>query len=58
MVRQRCTKEDCLDLPEKIFVDIELFEWQRRMYEAFHDEIAGEVEGMSEDSTACSCPRR
>lgn len=47
----RRTKEECLDLPDKTFVDIavELPLWQRRMYEAMRDDLAHEVEGMSDD---------
>ena len=47
----RRTKEECLDLPEKTFVDVivELPAWQRKMYDAMRDDLAHEVEGMSEE---------
>jgi len=47
----RRTKEQCLDLPEKTFVDIrvELPEWQRRLYDDVRDGIVREVEPMSGD---------
>jgi len=45
----RRTKEQCLDLPEKTFVDIqvELPDWQRTLYDAMRDDVATEVEGMT-----------
>lgn len=45
----RRTKEQCLDLPDKTFVDIrvELPPWQRSLYEAMRDDVATEVEGMT-----------
>lgn len=45
----RKTKEECLDLPEKVFVDVvvELPPWQRKIYEAMRDDLSQEVEGMT-----------
>jgi SNF2 family DNA or RNA helicase len=45
----RRTKEDCLDLPEKTFVDLEvtLPEWQRSLYTEMRDGIIKEVQEMS-----------
>lgn len=45
----RRTKEQCLDLPEKTFVDIrvELPAWQRALYDAMRDDVLAEVEGMT-----------
>lgn len=45
----RRTKEQCLDLPEKSFVDIrvELPPWQRRLYDKMRDEMVCEIEEMS-----------
>lgn len=46
----RRTKEECLDLPEKTFLDVrvELPDWQKKMYIAMRDDLAREVEGMTE----------
>ncbi len=45
----RRTKEECLDLPDKTFVDVvvELPPWQRKLYNAMRDDLANAVEGMS-----------
>lgn len=45
----RKTKEDCLDLPDKTFVDVivELPPWQRKIYNAMRDDLCHEVEGMT-----------
>jgi len=45
----RRTKEECLDLPEKTFVDIivPLPPWQRRLYDEARDGLLREVRGMS-----------
>lgn len=45
----RKTKEDCLDLPEKTFVDVmvELPPWQMKMYNAMRDDLSHEIEGMT-----------
>lgn len=45
----RRTKDQCLDLPEKSFVDIrvELQPWQRRLYEEMRDQMVCEIEAMS-----------
>ena len=47
----RRTKGECLDLPEKTFVDIlvELPPWQRKIYNAMRDDVSHEVEGMSDE---------
>ena len=46
----RKTKEDCLDLPDKTFVDIyvDLPLWQRRLYDGFRDELILAVDGMTQ----------
>jgi SNF2 family DNA or RNA helicase len=45
----RRTKDQCLDLPEKSFVDIciELQPWQRRLYDDMRDQMVCEIEAMS-----------
>jgi SNF2 family DNA or RNA helicase len=45
----RRTKRECLDLPEKTFLDVyvPLPPWQRKLYNAMRDELAHEVEQMS-----------
>lgn len=45
----RRTKDQCLDLPEKTFVDIriELQPWQRRLYDEMRDGMVCEIEAMS-----------
>jgi SNF2 family DNA or RNA helicase len=45
----RRTKDECLDLPEKTFIDVhvELPAWQRRLYDCMRDELVDEVAGMS-----------
>lgn len=47
----RRVKEQCLDLPEKTFLDlyIELPKWQRRLYEDARDGLIREVRGMSRE---------
>jgi len=54
----RRTKEECLDLPDKTFMDImvELPPWQRRLYDGLRDEIAHEVRGMTRDQFAAFVP--
>jgi len=44
----RRTKQECLDLPEKIFSDrrIELPAWQRRLYDDMRDQLVCEIEAM------------
>lgn len=44
----RRTKEECLDLPPKLFLDVavDLPPWQRRLYEAMRDRLAEEVEAV------------
>jgi SNF2 family DNA or RNA helicase len=46
----RRTKEECLDLPDKTFVDlvIPLPAWQRRLYDDARDGLLHEVEGMTD----------
>lgn len=45
----RRTKEQCLDLPDKTFVDVrvELPPWQRALYDQMRDELACAIESMS-----------
>jgi len=45
----RRTKEQCLDLPEKSFVDIrvELQPWQRRLYDEMRDQMVCDIETMT-----------
>ncbi|WP_027530112.1 DEAD/DEAH box helicase [Bradyrhizobium sp. WSM3983] len=45
----RRTKEDCLDLPEKTFVDIrvELPRWQRKLYDDMRHEMICEIQAMT-----------
>lgn len=45
----RRTKDQCLDLPEKTFVDIriELQPWQRRLYDEMRDGMVCEIQAMS-----------
>lgn len=45
----RRTKEQCLDLPEKSYMDVrvELPDWQRRVYDQMRDEMIAEIRGMS-----------
>ena len=47
----RRTKEECLDLPPKLFVDVtvELPTWQRRLYEATRDRVAAELDTVPPD---------
>jgi len=44
----RRTKEQCLDLPEKSFIDVrvELPAWQRKLYDDMRDEMVCEIEAM------------
>jgi len=45
----RRTKEQCLDLPDKIFSDIivELPAWQRKLYDEMRAQMVCEIQGMS-----------
>jgi SNF2 family DNA or RNA helicase len=45
----RRTKEDCLDLPDKTFVDIrvDLPPWQRKLYDDMRNEMICEIQAMS-----------
>jgi SNF2 family DNA or RNA helicase len=54
----RRTKDECLDLPEKTFVDVEveLPSWQRALYDAMRDRVVREVESMSHDEFAAFAP--
>ena len=54
----RRTKEECLDLPDKTFVDVivELPPWQRRLYDALRDKLAHEVRGMTREEFAAFVP--
>jgi len=54
----RRTKEECLDLPEKTFVDITvpLPAWQRHLYDDARDGILREVRSMSLDAFHAFAP--
>ena len=54
----RRTKEECLSLPSKSFVDLSvpLPAWQRRMYDAVRDGMLDEVRGMSRDAFRAYAP--
>jgi SNF2 family DNA or RNA helicase len=45
----RRTKEECLDLPEKIFMDVrvDLPPWQRKLYDDMRTEMVCEIQAMS-----------
>lgn len=47
----RRTKQECLDLPEKTFVDVlvELPGWQRKLYNQMRDELVCEIQSMDGD---------
>ena len=47
----RRTKDECLDLPPKLFVDaiVDLPPWQRRLYDATRDGVAAEVDAVPPD---------
>ena len=47
----RRTKEECLDLPEKIFSDVivDLPPWQRKLYDEMRAQMVCEIQGMSGD---------
>jgi SNF2 family DNA or RNA helicase len=47
----RRTKEQCLDLPEKTFIDVrvDLPAWQRRLYDEMRTEMVCKIQGMSGD---------
>jgi hypothetical protein len=54
----RRTKDECLDLPAKTFVDmqVELPAWQRRLYDSMRDEFVCEVQGMSGEEFRAYAP--
>ena len=54
----RRTKEECLDLPDKTFMDVvvALPPWQRRLYDGLRDELAHEVLGMTREEFAAFVP--
>lgn len=54
----RRTKEQCLDLPEKTFVDVEveLPPWQRQLYDSVRDGLVRDVGGMSGEEFARFVP--
>lgn len=54
----RRTKDECLDLPEKIFVDtkVELPPWQRRLYDSMRDELACQIATMSGEEFRAYAP--
>lgn len=45
----RRTKEQCLDLPDKIFSDVvvELLPWQRKLYDDMREQMVCDIQGMS-----------
>jgi SNF2 family DNA or RNA helicase len=47
----RRTKEQCLDLPDKVFADVrvELPSWQRAMYDDVRDKMVAELRAMNGD---------
>jgi SNF2 family DNA or RNA helicase len=54
----RRTKDECLDLPEKTFVDlrIDLPAWQRNLYDEMRDRFICEVETMDREQFRCFAP--
>ena len=54
----RRTKEQCLDLPDKSFVDvrIDLRPWQRRLYDEMRDQMVCEIEAMSGEQYRAFAP--
>jgi SNF2 family DNA or RNA helicase len=54
----RRTKEQCLDLPEKTFLDlaVPLPPWQRALYDAMRDGLIREIEGMSPQAYSAFSP--
>ncbi|MEM1040589.1 MAG: DEAD/DEAH box helicase [Pseudomonadota bacterium] len=54
----RRTKDQCLDLPEKSFVDvrIELQPWQRKLYDEMRDQMVCEIEAMSGEQYRAFAP--
>ncbi|MBX5206105.1 DEAD/DEAH box helicase [Rhizobium sp. NZLR1] len=54
----RRTKDQCLDLPQKSFVDIriEMQPWQRRLYDEMRDEMVCEIEAMSGEQYRAFAP--
>ncbi len=54
----RRTKDQCLDLPEKLFTDvrIELQPWQRRLYEEMRDQMVCEIQAMTGEQYRAFAP--
>lgn len=54
----RRTKEQCLDLPEKTYVDlrVELPDWQRRVYDQMRDEMVAEIRNMTGEQYRAFAP--
>lgn len=54
----RRTKEQCLDLPKKSFIDIkiDLPSWQRRLYDDMRDRMICEIRSMSGEQYCASAP--
>jgi len=54
----RRTKEQCLDLPEKIFTDVvvELPPWQRKLYDQMRTEMACAIRAMSGEEYSAFAP--
>lgn len=54
----RRTKDQCLDLPEKLFVDIhiELQPWQRHLYDEMRDQMVCEIKAMTGEQYRAFAP--
>lgn len=54
----RRTKDECLDLPAKTHIDmeVELPPWQRRLYESMRDELVCEVQAMTGEQFRAYAP--
>lgn len=54
----RRTKDECLDLPEKTFIDVrvDLPDWQRALYDTMRDGIIAEVRKMSDPEFRAFAP--
>jgi SNF2 family DNA or RNA helicase len=54
----RRTKDDCLDLPEKVVTDlrVELSPWQRHLYDQMRDMLVCEIEAMTGEQFRAHAP--
>lgn len=54
----RRSKDDCLNLPNKLFVDtkVELPQWQRKLYDSMRDKLVCEIETMSGEEFKAYAP--